>query len=1234
MKFNNRFYYLLFGTFAFFSLAKGLEIFCDSDKLLQQHANTISSDLQEKEQKIANILADQTFLTSLSTANKINLDKIFTLSKENFGIFIYQQDSLLFWSNNSIPLPNKDLVSDLQNNPEVLFKKLSNGYYVLQKHTIKGADSTEKWVISAIPIKWNYTESLQHLPAHFEAKNIDAIPNKISLSKKETDFPIFTSNDVPLVYLFANQPFSDKQTLRWLLFLYLLGFICLGLIINSIAKKIINNNKPWIGPAFLLISVFGLRYLSLDWSSKFQEFQVFARSFDNPNISVGDLLINIILLLWVVIFIHKESKHRDFTGNLSPNTRFFLTIMNYLSVILALLLLISVLKSLVINSGIDFDFKNVFSLDQYSVIAVFGVILLLFTQFVFSHRMMITIHKLKLNRPKRLLSLCLAIILALPIIYFIDLQIPLFYTALLAFIFVMAYDLYIDIPDPGLVWLSAWVILFAGFSSGLLSKYNADKELNKELFLAKKLATNRDSLAETAIANYKSAINQAVQADVFSTLDFLQTDTAKSFFSTLFFNQNYLYSNYAYQLHGFDEAGQAITNNSANKNLGDWQRILTKATPIEGHTNIFLYKDDMGQPAYFLLKKFPNFAAGNQPPQLIVAFNKAPRKQSKVYTNLLSYQEFKGLKYLENYDYAIIKNGQAIVQQGVAGDEPNFTEIPAIGQHVKINQGESVYFMYRSAETDYIILKKPKNNLFHPISLFSFIFGFLLLLVIVIALINSKLSILPDNLNFQFWNKPSLKNRIQFSIILLTISIFFVIAMVSVYFLTDSYSSYDKSRLSRKVSGVQTSAEQYLHQANDSLDLLSNYVEELAIAERIDFNLFDLQGQLIQSSEIDIFKRGVLSPKMNAYAFEFLKNSGKSVVQINESISTQNFTSAFTTISDSEGQKIAYVGVPYLNQQRTKTDDVVNFLGSLVNVYVMLLILAAVISVRAAEKITKPITTIGENLKEIKLGKSNEPLQWRTNDEIGALVTEYNRMIVKLEHSAKLLARSEREGAWREMAKQVAHEIKNPLTPMKLSIQYLQHAYRSNPDNIESLLKRVSITLIEQIDSLAQIADEFSNFAKMPRANNQQIKLNDLVESVHDLFKESKNTQINLSLPQQSFYVFADKNHLVRVLNNMIKNAVEAIPDSRQGKIDVTLSKVDNMAVIKVIDNGVGIPDEMKERVFVPNFTTKNSGTGLGLAISKNIIESVSGKIYFETEKDVGTTFFVELPLEDMVLEE
>ncbi|MDX1940296.1 MAG: ATP-binding protein [Saprospiraceae bacterium] len=304
-----------------------------------------------------------------------------------------------------------------------------------------------------------------------------------------------------------------------------------------------------------------------------------------------------------------------------------------------------------------------------------------------------------------------------------------------------------------------------------------------------------------------------------------------------------------------------------------------------------------------------------------------------------------------------------------------------------------------------------------------------------------------------------------------------------------------------------------------------------------------------------------------------------------------------------------------------------NLIDWLIKSYAFLLLAIGVLAIAIANSITRPIVRIGEKLKTLQLGK-NEPILWRSQDEIGELITEYNRMIAKLEDSTEQLKQSERESAWREMAKQVAHEIKNPLTPMKLSIQYLQHAAKTNPQEAEAMMQRVANTLIEQIDGLARIATEFSNFAQMSKPQNEAFTLNEVVQSVFNLFAENPegNTKFELNLPDEPLKVFADKDHVIRVLNNLIKNALQAIPDGRRGRIRVTLSSIEESAILQVEDNGIGIPTEMQEKVFQPNFTTKSSGTGLGLAMSKNIVEATGGKIWLESKVGEGTRFFVALP--------
>lgn len=280
-----------------------------------------------------------------------------------------------------------------------------------------------------------------------------------------------------------------------------------------------------------------------------------------------------------------------------------------------------------------------------------------------------------------------------------------------------------------------------------------------------------------------------------------------------------------------------------------------------------------------------------------------------------------------------------------------------------------------------------------------------------------------------------------------------------------------------------------------------------------------------------------------------------------------------------------------------------------------------------ANSITRPLMKIGEKLRSFQLGQ-NEPLEWESEDEIGKLVNEYNLMIQKLEESAEKLRQSEREGAWREMAKQVAHEIKNPLTPMKLSIQYLEHARKSDPERAAAMIGSVAQTLIEQIDGLARIATEFSNFAKMPKAEPEALDLNTVVESVYRLFTEHQEPveRIELTLPDTPVPVFADRDHLVRVLNNLIKNAQQAIPEDRQGHIHIRVQPGAAQHLITVTDNGTGVPEEVQPKVFQPNFTTKSSGMGLGLAMCKNMMTAAGGDIYFETKTGQGTTFFMTLP--------
>ena len=243
------------------------------------------------------------------------------------------------------------------------------------------------------------------------------------------------------------------------------------------------------------------------------------------------------------------------------------------------------------------------------------------------------------------------------------------------------------------------------------------------------------------------------------------------------------------------------------------------------------------------------------------------------------------------------------------------------------------------------------------------------------------------------------------------------------------------------------------------------------------------------------------------------------------------------------------------------------------------------------------------------------------------MVQEYNRKVAELQESAAQLAKSERESAWREMAKQVAHEIKNPLTPMKLSIQHMKRSIEVKDEDSQDKLNRVTASLIEQIDALTKIANEFSNFAKMPKAIEEEVNLGIVLENAYAVFSKSEEYQIEFNnLTENNAIIWADKTLCLRVFNNLIKNALQAIPSNEEGLIKLFLTDEGDHYLVEVRDNGVGINDEQAKKIFVPYFTTKSTGTGLGLAMSQQIIENMNGKIYFKSKITKGTSFFVSFP--------
>jgi len=397
--------------------------------------------------------------------------------------------------------------------------------------------------------------------------------------------------------------------------------------------------------------------------------------------------------------------------------------------------------------------------------------------------------------------------------------------------------------------------------------------------------------------------------------------------------------------------------------------------------------------------------------------------------------------------------------------------------------------------------------------------------------------------------------------------------------------------------------------------------------QNADVNLYDRQGNLVVTSQRFIFDNQILSNKMQPAAYYALHNNHSTLHIQTEQIGAIAYLSIYVVVRDVKGNVIAYLNIPSLNSQNELKQEINNFLVTLININALIFIFAGGIAILVTSRITSSFTLIGSKMKEVSLGRVNEEVVWKGRDEIGSLVNEYNKMVRKLEQSAQALARSEREGAWREMARQVAHEIKNPLTPMKLSIQYLQRAINNNSPNVKELSQQVANTLIEQIEQLSKIAGDFSQFANISNVSMEEFDISEVIASLINLYSADSNLQLEWEREDAPYIIKADKVQINRLLTNLIKNAIEATANDDIIEITIKQYVKGNNVVVAIADKGSGIPVDMRQKIFMPNFTTKSSGTGLGLAICHGIVEKANGNIWFETENGKGTTFYVSLPL-------
>ena len=488
--------------------------------------------------------------------------------------------------------------------------------------------------------------------------------------------------------------------------------------------------------------------------------------------------------------------------------------------------------------------------------------------------------------------------------------------------------------------------------------------------------------------------------------------------------------------------------------------------------------------------------------------------------------------------------------------------------------------------------------------------------------------------------KLSFRTRIFLTMILLVVLASILIAAVAIFQYREETRDYHKERLERKEQSIKTHIDKVLNGRQNTWEvkpeniplIFKDEISSIAEIHRLQINLYDTEGTLLISSKANLqpslkekcIKAETLNALSNTVKLNGVSNTIEHRYVGYHKENGETFQSLYTYINDQKSKPLAILNIPYLENDDFLSRELDEFLKRITYAYLFVLLMAIGVAFLLSKYITKSLQTISDKINATRLEKRNEKIDIEnTSEEISTLVKSYNSMIDELEESAVQLAKSEREQAWREMAKQVAHEIKNPLTPMRLTVQNFQRKFNPEDENINKKVDEYSKTLIQQIDTMSSIASAFSNFAKMPAQQNETLNVVKIVKLALDIFNED---YIVFTSDSEEIITKFDKTQLIRVVTNLVKNAIQAIPENQTPKVVINVATKNNNVVITVADNGSGVLEENLDKVFEPKFTTKTSGMGLGLAMVKNIVETHQGTITFVSEKDKGTTFTVSLP--------
>ncbi|MCF0191536.1 MAG: HAMP domain-containing protein [Marinilabiliaceae bacterium] len=784
------------------------------------------------------------------------------------------------------------------------------------------------------------------------------------------------------------------------------------------------------------------------------------------------------------------------------------------------------------------------------------------------------------------------------------------------------------------VWFMFASALFILFR---LTMLNNDKEhQNRELLmnnLTFELMREDDPIAEQLIVKMEPQlrVDSLLSRMVLSGTLSLESETELyTYLRTQYFDG--YFSRYDLQIipcHGPNSFIQ-LTNDGLEYNCYEYFNgmIETYGSRIAHGSNFYCLYDNDGLASYFGLLRFFN-PMTQQAERLYLELNAHENSAETGYPELLvnkrdrinNHKQLKGYSYAKYYDNILSTHFGSYQYPRRSADLPTNEGIePDSIARFEVLQNNHCHLINRVQNGQTILLSYPTMTPNQLLANYSY------LLIAMLTIMTTLLYIGRHAMRIIYVDM-SIHERMQSAFITLSLVLFILFCIIASFQSVNRLETASRSRMASTLSSMTKELSRAFY-ANTSPTDMDNLMQQLADHYTEDAHLYSPKGTLIGTSRRELFINSIKSPLIDDMALTTLQQNNTDEVFQQEQIGKLSFYSIYAPIRQPGSDEVAaYINIPYFEDLKAQRIEIISTLRPMTNLYMIIILLSILASYFLASSITKPLMRLRSGLQHVDLRKRNEKLSYPHNDEIGQLVGEYNRMLDELESSAQKLAASERESTWRNMARQIAHEIKNPLTPMKLSVQYLLKSWDERREDFDAFIRRISKTLIDQIDQLAHTATQFSALAKTPNGEASRVNVVDRLETSVSLFSREPDLNIRLRRETNDAYAMINADQLTSVFNNLLKNAQQARRNDQE-VVDIMthISTNDNVIVIVISDNGKGIPNDIKENIFKPNFTTKSTGMGLGLAIVNKIILDAGGHISFTSKENEGTSFTITLP--------